>query len=364
MFEHLDDERPFRPNDDFHQTVLSGAARRTRRRHRTWVATTTVMLVVGASVAYARSVVHDDHRVTVGGLTTIGSQDTGTVDPTASTVDETVAPSSSPVTSSSLPDLAIDPNELVAQTPEQSSTLSHGIGVAIRACMAKAGFDYHLQKVFVAPTVPRILNEAWRRQYGYGFPRMDTSDPAWDAWIATAQKDPAFMRALLGPDPNAQMGGCTEVAYSQIYPPNKVAVSPQNDAFLQALKAFIIRTYGPAEQRLTKVLDPELEAARAAWSTCMKAVGVDAYLPGELKSKMLGARPSLRDDEGVTQAEITVALQDWQCEVSTGFLQHWYGRLQQLTAAFATEQADIVAEIRQWNTDATARAQRVIDANS
>ena len=294
----------------------------------------------------------------------------------ASTVAATVPPTSSPVTSSpsttsdssapaatSLPDLPIDPNELVAQTPEQSSTLSHGIGVAIRTCMAKAGFDYHLQKVFVFPAAPRILDEAWRRQYGYGFPRIDTSDPAWDTWITTAQKDPAFMPALQGPDPNAQMGGCTEVAYSQIYPPNKVAVSPQNETFNKELAAFIIRTYGPADQRFTKVLDPEMENARLAWSTCMKVVGVDAVYPGELESKLLNARPSLRDDEGVTQAEITVALQDWQCEVSTGFLQHWYGRLQQLTAAFASEHADMVAEIRQWNTDATARAQRVIDAN-
>jgi LCP family protein required for cell wall assembly len=92
MFEHLDDERPFHPNDDFHQTVLSHAARRTRHRHRTWVATTTVVLIAGASVAYARSGVTDDHRVTVGGLTTIGSTDTGSVDSSTTPASPLTAP--------------------------------------------------------------------------------------------------------------------------------------------------------------------------------------------------------------------------------------------------------------------------------
>jgi LCP family protein required for cell wall assembly len=92
MFEHLDDERPFSPTDDFHQTVLSGAARRIRRRHRTWVASTTVMLVAGASLVYARSVVHDDHRITVGGLTTIEPQDTGTGNPSGTPVSPLTAP--------------------------------------------------------------------------------------------------------------------------------------------------------------------------------------------------------------------------------------------------------------------------------
>ena len=92
MFENLDDERPFRPTDDFQQSVLTGAARRTRHRQRTLAMSTAAVLVMAASLIYARSVVHDDHRLTVGGLTTIEPQETATVNSSGTSVSPLTAP--------------------------------------------------------------------------------------------------------------------------------------------------------------------------------------------------------------------------------------------------------------------------------
>jgi hypothetical protein len=320
-----------------------------------------VALAVGTTMWFATRPTPTAPTLTAASSTELSVSGSSTTSTTSSPGTTAVDPA---VAAATLPDLAFDPNELIAQTSEQTVTLTRGIGIAIRTCMAKAGFDYHPPKVFPPPTYPRIKDEAWRSTYGYGYPRQDTSDPTWDAWITEAQKDPAFMRALLQRDPDGHAGGCTNSAYLRIYPPKGYAVSPQNDTFLAALRSFLENLYGPVDQRLSHARDPELETARSAWAACMKAAGIDAVYPGGLASQMLRTRTSSREDEGVTREEITVALQDWTCETSTGFLQHWYGRLQQLTAQFAQEHADVIRQIRQWNADATARAQQAIDAGS
>lgn len=261
------------------------------------------------------------------------------------------------VTSSALPSFDAtspwDPQQLVRDTPEHAQLDQRGIEAAIRSCMSKAGLDYRVQLVAAPVTAPGIPDETYRRQYGFGTPPQAPPDTEWDTWITNAMKNGAFATAL---------DGCTGSAYRLIYPPDGAATSPFSAAFNTKQKEFIVAVYGSADHRATRVLDTMLESARADWSACMRSIGVDAFSPGALASRMLSTRASARADVGVTGAEIDIALMDWQCEISTDYVHRWYGRLQALTAQFSDANAPAIAQIKLWQTQVAARAQQAIEA--
>ncbi len=73
MFEHLDDDHPFEPDDRFRATVRSAARRQVRRRRRWTAAVTAPALLLGGSFLYLRSQADELDRRSIHGLTPVAT---------------------------------------------------------------------------------------------------------------------------------------------------------------------------------------------------------------------------------------------------------------------------------------------------
>lgn len=251
--------------------------------------------------------------------------------------------------------LAIFPAALVERSPEWERLVGRGIEAEIGKCMASKGFRYTPRPDGPIVVLPVIKDADYRSKYGYGDAPSPSTDAAWNTWMLQ-DNQPGFHAALSGSDPNAQIGGCQDVAYKAIYPPDGIAVSSDNDTYNKAAVSWFAAN-GVSGKTLENP-NPVLAEALKDWSACMATKGVTATNPNALT---VPERPAAAPWTA-PPAEIALALQDWDCQESTGYINRWYGTLQTLTAQFATSQAVLIDSIHTWQNEVAARATAAIKA--
>ena len=184
-------------------------------------------------------------------------------------------------------------------------------------------------------------------QYGFGQPPQP-AEP--DRSEFTAQlDDPAWSTAWQGTDREGD--GCSGEAIATVFPPDGVPSGPARDAFTQALNSW---------RREVEATSFTADAT-ADWAICMTALGYSAATPSEVASTMLAERPEAA--AGPSPSELFVALDEWSCQRSTGYVDRVYGYLQQSTEQFATANASVIAATNAEYSTTLDRARQIIDGN-
>ena len=242
----------------------------------------------------------------------------------------------------------VDPADLIDTPSDYDAIIDEAIQVATRVCMEAQGFSYISNPAsvpFVRP--PTIRDADYRQQYGFGQPPQP-AEP--DRSEFTAQlDDPAWSTAWQGSDREGD--GCSGEANATVFPPDGVPSGPARDTFTQALNSW------RREIEATSLA----QDANADWATCMTALGHSAATPSELANTMLAERPEAA--AGPSPRELSAALDDWSCQLSTGYVDRVYGYLQQSTEQFATANASVIAATDAEYSTTLDRARQIIDGN-
>jgi hypothetical protein len=224
---------------------------------------------------------------------------------------------------------AVDPVDLIDIPSDYDAVIDEAVQVATRECMEAQGFSYISDPApapFVRP--PTVRDANYRQEYGFGQPPQP-AEPDRSEFMAQLE-DPAWSAAWQGTDREGD--GCSGEAIATVFPPDGVPSGPARDAFTQALSSW----------RREIEASSIFAEATTDWATCMTALGYSTTTPSELAMTMLAERPD-EDTAGPSPSELSAALDDWSCQVSTGYVDRVYGYLQQSTEQFATANTSVLA---------------------
>jgi hypothetical protein len=216
--------------------------------------------------------------------------------------------------------------ELMPFTADERELLHRLEQHLYRSCMQERGLDY-----VELPTVPGPEPEPtreWRLEHGYGL----SPDPEGQVAFTAAVEANQYNRENQ-PGWAAALDSCTGRIFSTPLPDGVMSVAEQHGRELAQAMASVGITDA----------DPAVVEAKAAWRTCMGDAGFAVTEAGEQVSRFLSDRAA---GGGPTDDEITIAVAEFDCAVSSGLMAAERTAVSDRVAAVLREHADVVEQMR------------------
>ncbi|MEU6357260.1 hypothetical protein ABZ896_49515 [Streptomyces sp. NPDC047072] len=198
-------------------------------------------------------------------------------------------------------------------TPQQQLEVDRAADLLVRACMAKAGFEWYIPAEPPRRVDPRrrrygVIDPQVAQEWGYHLP-VDPASTDTASRRSAVLKDPRADRAYYGPEDD-KAKGCAAKAHAELA---HGAGNARDIAFPRATTLSWQSLEASKKQR-------DVVAALRAWKKCMAARGHPYDTPAEAVSDKAWDL----DAAAVGRQEKAVAVADVTCKYEVGLVTTWW----------------------------------------